>query len=95
MHTSGYQVQKDLGLSRGAVSNWRRGICQPSDQVVDLFCKTYHINKNWLVTGLGNMYRVRKTYSGNVQHQLKELRERIENLETEVVNIKKNKLTRL
>lgn len=89
LRTTGYQVQKDLNLSRGAVSNWRRGICQPSDKMIDKFCDHYHISRNWILTGIGTMKTFRKAYSASVQDQIRDLRQRIEALEQEVQRLKK------
>lgn len=86
--TSGYQVQKDLKLSMGAVSNWRRGICQPSNRTITQFCDHYNINRNWILTGIGQMKGIPKSYSANVQDQIRDLRERIESLEQEITRIK-------
>lgn len=89
LRTTGYQVQKDLELSRGAVSTWRRGVCQPSDKTIDKFCERYHISRNWILTGIGAMKNFRQSYSANVQDQIKDLRDRIEGLEQEVQRLKK------
>lgn len=91
MNTSGYQVQKDLGMSMGAVSNWRRGLCQPSEKMIDAFCDKYRFSRNWIITGIGNMRNSRKTYATSVQDQLRDLRQRVESLEQEVVQLKKKK----
>ena len=88
MNSSGYQVQKDLSLSPGAVSNWRRGICQPSDKNIEMFCERYHFSKNWILTGIGSMKSTRKSYNSSVQDQLKELRQRVESLEQEIMKRK-------
>lgn len=55
LNLTGYRVQKIYGLSGGAVSNWRRNLCQPRLDFVDRFCDDYKISKVWLLTGQGEM----------------------------------------
>jgi transcriptional regulator with XRE-family HTH domain len=46
---------KALGISRGHISNIETGTAVPSEQLINLICATWAVDKNWLVTGQGEM----------------------------------------
>ena len=45
-----------LGLGLGAVRNLEMGNKAPSDSQINLICKIYHVNRQWLTTGNGEMF---------------------------------------
>lgn len=55
LNISGYRVQKDLGISQGTITNYRKGIYQPRQKTIEEFAKTYGVNITWLLTGQGDM----------------------------------------
>lgn len=52
--------QADFGMSVGvkqsAITGYETGARKPRDTVIKLICDEYHINKQWLLTGEGEMY---------------------------------------
>jgi transcriptional regulator with XRE-family HTH domain len=44
-----------LGISRSHISNIETGTAAPSEQLINLICITWGINKNWLVNGRGEL----------------------------------------
>lgn len=46
---------KSLGITKAAVSNIEKAKRNVTDQMRILICKTYNINKTWLLTGEGKM----------------------------------------
>lgn len=49
------EFAKRLGLTRGAISNIEAGKVQPKPLLIDLICSTFRANKEWLVSGTGQM----------------------------------------
>lgn len=48
---------KKLGLTRGAITNIELYKTEPKPLFIDLVCKTYNVNINWLYTGDGEMFK--------------------------------------
>ena len=42
---------KMLGVSRNVIVNLERNVVRPRDEFVDLICKIFGVNKDWLVNG--------------------------------------------
>ena len=61
-------VRKELGLtqievaaamgysSNGAIKNIEQGVVTPKPEFINAFCEKYGINKEWLLTGEGDMF---------------------------------------
>lgn len=47
-----------IGITKASVSRIESGENNPSDQTIILICKEFGINKEWLLTGKGDMYDV-------------------------------------
>ena len=47
------QCGEKIGISRSAVSMIESGTNNPSRQTVELFCREYGVNRDWLETGEG------------------------------------------
>lgn len=45
-----------LGISRNTFASYEAGNNSPSDAVVKLICKEFHVNEDWLRTGEGEMF---------------------------------------
>lgn len=45
-----------LGTSRGNIGSYEVGKSAPSDAVISLICKTFHVNEDWLRNGNGEMF---------------------------------------
>ena len=50
------EFAKQMGLTRGVISNVEGGVVEPKDYVIELICKTFKVNRAWLETGEGEMY---------------------------------------
>lgn len=46
----------NLGWTIGVVKNLEAGITTLNELQVNLICKIYNVNKNWLVDGIGDMF---------------------------------------
>ena len=44
-----------IGLTMSTVSQMERGVKNPTNQTIELVCKTFDINRTWLETGEGPM----------------------------------------
>ena len=51
---------ESIGVSRDVVGNLELGRVEPSELIIKMICKTYHVNREWLETGQGEM-RVEQT----------------------------------
>lgn len=54
----GYTQEKlanELNVSRGVISNIEYEKAEPQKLVINAICEVLKINKNWLITGQGNM----------------------------------------
>ncbi len=47
-----------IGITRSSVCKLESGENNPSEQTIKLICKEYKINKDWLLTGEGEMYDI-------------------------------------
>lgn len=45
-----------LGLKRQTIATYETGRVEPSDSTLLLICREFEINKDWLLTGEGEMY---------------------------------------
>ena len=50
---------KRFGVGLGVIRNFEYGITAPSDIQIDLICATFHVNREWLTEGEGEMFRER------------------------------------
>lgn len=48
-----------LGITRGAVANWDLDRSDPSDAVISLICREFHVREAWLRDGEGEMLEQR------------------------------------
>lgn len=46
-----------MGTSRGNIAAYEVGKNAPSDAVVSLICREFNVNKGWLQTGVGEMFK--------------------------------------
>lgn len=44
-----------IGVSRYVIVNIELGRVEPSELIIKMICKTYHVNREWLETGQGEM----------------------------------------
>lgn len=51
------EFSEALGVGRGVISMYESGNNKPSEAVLNLICRQYHVNKDWLRTGEGEMFR--------------------------------------
>lgn len=47
-----------LGIARGNIAAYEVGKNSPSDAVISLICSKFNVNKEWLLTGKGDIYDV-------------------------------------
>lgn len=47
---------KRLGLTRGAITNIELNKTEPKPLLIDLICRIFNVNENWLRTGEGEMF---------------------------------------
>lgn len=48
---------ESLGTTRGVIVNLENGETSPKPQFISLLCSVYKINRNWLETGDGEMFK--------------------------------------
>ena len=58
---------KRLGVSRSVIKNIDYKKTVPKDLFIDLLCKTFSVNKEWLISGSGDMFI---SSSDNILNQL-------------------------
>lgn len=47
---------KCIGVGRGVINNIDLSLVEAKPLLIDQICKTYNVNKNWLLTGDGDMF---------------------------------------
>ena len=47
---------KRLGLTRGAITNIELNKTEPKPLLIDLICRIFNVNEDWLRTGEGEMF---------------------------------------
>lgn len=62
---------KHLGVSRDVISNLEYGRVEPKEPFVTLLCNTFEINKEWLLTGNGEMTDKNIQSKRNINEALK------------------------
>lgn len=45
-----------LGVGRGVITNIELNLTEPKDLFIDLLCKTFGVNSEWLISGSGDMF---------------------------------------
>ena len=45
-----------VGISRGNIGAYEVGKNAPSDAVISLICRDFHVNEEWFRTGIGEMF---------------------------------------
>lgn len=48
-----------LGVKRNTVATYEMGRSEPSSAVVSLICEKFSVNKDWLISGIGDPYKKR------------------------------------
>lgn len=71
LNLSGYAVQKRFGLSKGTVTNWRKGTYQPRMSFLKKYCEEYSVNINWILTGEGDT--ILKNLNSNDQEFIRKI----------------------
>ena len=49
---------KKISISRSAVWKIENGENTPSEQTINIICREFNVNENWLRTGAGDMYKL-------------------------------------
>ncbi len=57
LHLSRQAFGKALGVSDSVIKNIDYNKTEPKTLLIDQICKVYNVNKNWLLTGDGEMFR--------------------------------------
>lgn len=47
---------ESLGVSRSVIKNIEYNVTQPKPPLIDLLCKVHHVDRDWLMTGEGEMF---------------------------------------
>lgn len=56
LHLTQQEFADRVGISRGNIGAYEVGKNVPSDAVISLICREFHVNKEWLRTGNGEMF---------------------------------------
>lgn len=62
---------KQLGVSRDVIGNLEYGRVEPKEPFITLLCNIFDINKEWLITGNGNMTDKNIASKKNIDDALK------------------------
>lgn len=54
-HITNYKLAKECGISASTVSNWLTGATIPDATKISVVCEYLGVNKEWLLSGTGNM----------------------------------------
>lgn len=57
-HLSQTEFGKVLGVSRDVIGNIEYGRVEPKTLLINHLCDVFNVNKNWLLTGIGEMYLI-------------------------------------
>lgn len=69
------QMGEALHLSRDHISRLERNQCNPTASTIDLFCRLFGVNKEWILTGNGRMDSDLSTLENH--YEFKELADKI------------------
>lgn len=58
---SPYRVAKEIHISAGSLTNYKKGTSEPRRQILELFSDRFNISLEWLINGTGEMI-----HKGNV-----------------------------
>jgi len=56
LHLTQQEFADRVGISRGNIGAYEVGKNAPSDAVISLICREFHVNEEWLRTGNGEMF---------------------------------------
>lgn len=51
------QLGKKLGVKRGVIANIELNRVDTNNVLINLFCKEFNVNKEWLLNGIGEKYK--------------------------------------
>lgn len=63
---------KKLGLKRQTIATYETGRSEPMDNIVISICREFNVNREWLLTGEGNMYNMPEDETAAVVSELLE-----------------------
>lgn len=55
---SRYRIATDLNIGKSTITNYLNNLTKPDSSKLDAICNYLNINKTWLLTGKGEIYRV-------------------------------------
>jgi len=64
------QLSRVLKVDQSKLSQYEKGICEPSNNFLNLLYENYQINLHWLITGSGSMF----IYNDDLTITLKKIR---------------------
>lgn len=56
MNLTQQEFADKIGISRNNIAGYESGGRQPSDAVISLICREFHVNETWLRDGTGEMF---------------------------------------
>lgn len=62
---------KRLGVSRDVIGNLEYGRVEPKEPFIDLLCAVFSINKDWLLTGVGEPADINIESRKNIDEAIK------------------------
>lgn len=51
------EFAENINLSQNHISNIEKGVRPITDRIISDVCKVYNVNKNWLLSGEGEMFK--------------------------------------
>jgi len=51
------EFAKNINLSQNHLSSIENNVRSTTERIINDICKTYNVNKNWLLTGEGEMFK--------------------------------------
>ena len=67
---SSYRIATDLNIGKSTISNYLKNMTKPDSSKLDAICSYLGINKQWLLTGEGEIYK--SPGDRNVREEAKE-----------------------
>lgn len=67
------EIAERLGVNTGLIGNWESGYSEVPDARIYQLCHEYNVRREWLETGVGEMFEPRKSEEEEIDDMIRKL----------------------
>jgi transcriptional regulator with XRE-family HTH domain len=73
-----------IGLKQGTIAQFERGTAKPSERTIEDICRVYNVNKEWLISGTGEI-TIERTKKDELKEQIHKIIDKLDNEEIAIL----------